>query len=118
MKQIIIHLAFVFGLLLSIAGHLAVHFATNGTEQEQIDATNIYMQSNAIVTFVFVLIIAALTSGVFSKVCYVISFLAFGKVLDELFFDPTAYHWNDLLTFNIAIVIITVIITRHLTTKK
>ena len=118
MKQIIIHSAFVFALLLSVAGHVAVHFATNGTEQEQIDATNIYMQSNAIVTFVFVLIIAALTTGVFSKVCYVISFLAFGKVLDELFFDPTAYHWNDLLTFNIAIVIITVIITRHLTTKK
>ena len=119
--KIATYVCFALAITASIYGRVAVHFAINKSEELQIKATNDYMFCESFMLFLLLGIIAILAKPVynfFSKIVWVFTFLAFGKVLDELFFDPTAYHWNDLLIFNIALVIITVIITRHLTTKK
>jgi hypothetical protein len=106
-------------VFMQVLAHSIVHFATNQDETAQIAATNYYMLCDAICWVIAFGIIAMMASGLFRQLMTVVALLWVGKVIDELFYDPTALSWNDLLMFNIAQVYAVFVITKfHLKKHK
>lgn len=117
MKQLSQYLtAFIVGL--QVASGIIVSLAVNGTEQQQIEASNIYFLFNATCWVFAFTIIALLTSGLFRQLTWVVVLLWVGKLIDEIWFDPTLICWNDILNFGIAENIALILITRHITKNK
>lgn len=109
-------MAIIVGI--QIASGIIVALAVNGSEQQQIAATNIYFLFNATCWVFAFTIIALLTTGLFRQLTLVVVLLWIGKLIDEIWFDPTVISWNDILNFGIAENIALVLITRHLTKNK
>jgi len=102
---------------IQIVSHMIVHFAGADTVEQQIRATNYYMLCDAICWVLAFCIITMLATGLFRQLMSMCIFLWVGKVIDELFFDPTVLTWNDLVLFNIAQLVAVYAITKHITRK-
>lgn len=89
-------------VFIQLTAQTIVHFATNKSENKQVDASNYYMLCDAICWTLAFAIIAMLVSGLFRQLAFIVAFLWACKVIDELYFDPCVLSWNDLITFNIA----------------
>lgn len=112
-SKVKLYAAFTIAMCASVIGHISVHLAANKDDAAQIAATNLYMACDAIMICLLISCVWMLSTGLFKRITGVLLFLAFSKVLDELLFDPLTYHWNDILSFNIAMVLITAMITKH-----
>lgn len=103
---------------MQVVAHMIIHFATGGSEEEQIAATNYYMLMDAICWTLAFGIIAMLVTGLFRQLAFILVVLWLGKVMDELFFDPCVLTWNDLVMFNVAQVYAVFVLTKNHLKKK
>lgn len=105
-------------VLMQIIAGLIVGLSVNGTEEQQIAATNTYFLFNATSWAFAFAIIALLTSGLYRQLMWVVVILSVGKLIDEIWFDPTVISWNDIVNFIIAKNIALILIVRHYTKTK
>lgn len=104
--------------LMQIASGFMTWWAFDKSEEVKIYATNMYMLMNAL-SWVFAFgIIALLTTGLFRQLVIIMVALWIGKVIDELFFDPTVPQWNDLVNLLIAENLALIAFVRHITKRK
>lgn len=105
-------------MILQIIAGVIVGMAVNQAEADQIKASNIWMLLNATQWAFAFTVIAMLTTGLYRQLTLVVVMLWVGKLIDELFFDPTIISWNDILNFAIGENVALVLITIHLTKKN
>lgn len=116
MKKFAAYITITIVILQIIAG-VIVGMAVNQAEADQIKASNIWMLLNATQWAFAFTVIAMLTTGLYRQLTLVVVMLWVGKLIDELFFDPTIISWNDILNFAIGENVALVLITIHLTKK-
>lgn len=71
----------------------------------QFTLPNVYYVGTAQLIAVASWIIHTKTEGIHHLISRVFLFLAFNNLLDELFFDPTKFEWNEFLMLLVFIVI-------------
>lgn len=99
-----------------IAGVLLAK-AVGKSEDEMVAATNMWMLLNATQWVFAFSVIGLLTTGLFRQLVVVVILLWIGKLIDEIWFDPTVLAWNDILNFAVGENIAVVMISIHLTKK-
>lgn len=122
MKKLAAYITITIVALQVIAGVL-IALAVGKSEDEMIAATNMWMLLNATQWVFAFSVIGLLTTGLFRQLTVVVVLLWIGKLIDEIWFDPTVLSWNDILNFaigeNIAIIMITAYLTKkHIYAKS
>jgi len=116
MKKLAGYTTFIIVTLQVIAGILIAQ-TVGKSEDEQIYATNIWILLNATQWVFAFSVIAMLTTGLFRQLTIVLVLLWIGKLIDEVYYDPTAIAWNDIVNFAIGENIALVMVTLHFAKK-
>ena len=122
MKKIAAYITIII-VSLQIAAGVLIGIAVGKSDDDIIAATNMWMLLNATQWVFAFSVIGLLTTGLFRQLTIVVVLLWIGKLIDEIWFDPTVLSWNDILNFaigeNIAIIMITAYLTKkHIYAKS
>jgi len=71
------------------------------SEADQIEATNRWMVCNALSIVLLFGIIGLVTDGKIRMIGIACMIVAFGDLMDEIYFDPCVFAFNDWLILNI-----------------
>jgi hypothetical protein len=71
------------------------------SEADQIEATNRWMVCNALSIVLLSGIIGILAEGKLKMIAVAFTIVAFGDLMDEIYFDPCVFAFNDWLILNI-----------------
>lgn len=93
-------------------------YAFDKDEATQIHATNVYMLVNAVNWVMVFMLVTLLASGLIRQFGFILLSLFVGKVIDEVWFDPTVPSWNDLVNLLIAEHAAIIVITIHFVKQR
>lgn len=95
MNQVYAFTLTLLACILWVYGDSCIAFALEGSETEQIHATNLWMLCDAIAKSFTMLSLALLTTGYFREWAAFMFALSVNNLMDELFFDPTMIGINE-----------------------
>jgi lipoprotein signal peptidase len=88
----------------------AIMFSMIGQLSWEIMGREVYYLSIASLTLSLILIIHKNTKGWLKYITSIALFIAINNLIDEIFFDPTKFSWNEIFTIIVYII--------HTITKK
>lgn len=87
----------VMAFCLWVVGYMYAAWSVDGSLEDQIQATNVWMLNDALAKVMMVSAFALMVKGAFREWLWFIAAVAVNSLLDELFFDPLALGVNEWL---------------------